>query len=308
MSPEEGFQNDLLRDALTAGLGGRPVELERLLCRAGAVLTPRPNMKLAAAFGAEMSAYAGKAARLLTRLAGDDAAPDTDRAFLPIAAAHGWAGRVRAHREVEEAWLALAHLAADERSPVRVGTLDALLSLGVREGGADELVERGLSWLRAESDAGAAGREARFGTAALVVEVLGDRRVLSRVRDGEPLLAYLSLALTEVTEAPRSAERSDARRRLLMSLPGALAAVIANPAMAERAQSWFAAECARADRTDVRHALSAAILALRSPAHGQSVIVIETLRGALQGSAKPLRDPSRLRPGTGRGKASRRTR
>ena len=36
--------------------------------------------------------------------------------------------------------------------------------------------------------------------------------------------------------------------------------------------------------------------------------VADSLRQTLAGSAKPLRDPTRLRPGTGRGKASRRTR
>src|SRR3954447_13859340 len=104
MSPSEfGFQSDAPRAALDRALAGRPAELERLLCRMGAVVTARPNLKLAAAFGAEMAAVAGPAARLLAHLGADDAAPDNDRVFLPLAAAAGWAGRIRAGRDVEAA-------------------------------------------------------------------------------------------------------------------------------------------------------------------------------------------------------------
>jgi len=299
---DEGFQSDALREALGQALAGKPAELERLLCRMGAVVTAKPNLKLAAAFGAEMAVWRGSAAPLLARLGGDDAAPDTDRAFLPIAAAHGWTGRVRAGREVQAAWAALAELAADERAPVRAGTLDALVALAARDGGADPLVEQARSWLDAED------REQRYGAAALVIEVLGDRRVLSRLRDREALLDYLSRTVAEFADAPRSADRSDARRRGLAALPRTLAAVIADANAGERAQRWLEAECTRADHPQVREALSNTIIALRAPAYGQSPAVVEALRKSLEGSAKPLRDPTRLRPGTGRGKASRRTR
>src|SRR5690349_11438439 len=103
-----GFHNPALKEALEAALAGRPGELERQLCRLGAVMTTRPNLRLAAAFGAEIAAFPGPAAPLLTHLGADDAAPDTDRAFLPIAAAHGWAGRILAGQELKAAWAALA--------------------------------------------------------------------------------------------------------------------------------------------------------------------------------------------------------
>src|SRR4051794_8947543 len=105
MSPAElGFQSEALQIALKDALAGRPAELERLLARMGAVVTAKPNLKLAQAFGAEMAALPGPTAKLLSRRGGDDAAPDTDQAFPPTAAAQGWAGRVRARREVEPAW------------------------------------------------------------------------------------------------------------------------------------------------------------------------------------------------------------
>jgi hypothetical protein len=301
MPPSEtGFQSEALAEALKDALSGRPAELERLLARMGAVVTAKPNLKLAAAFGAEMAARPGVTAPLLSRLGGDDAAPDTDRAFLPIAAAHGWAGRIRARREIEPAWAALFELAGDERAPVRVGTLDALLNLAVRD--ADELVARALSWMDSDD------RELRFGAAALMIEVLGDRRVLANVGRHEALLEYLSRAIAEASEAPRSASRSEGRTRLLAALPRTLAAVVADFAAGDEGPQWFQGECERADHTDVRRALSDTIVALRGPAFGQGSAVVDTLRRSLEGSAKPLRDPSRLRPGTGRGKASRRTR
>jgi hypothetical protein len=295
MALEEGFQSEALRAALASALAGKPAELERLLCRMGAVLSARPNLKLAAAFGAEMADAPPSAAKLLARLGEDDAAPDTDRAFLPIAAAHGWAARVRAGHDRALAWPALAELAADERAPVRLGARDALVTLGARD--ADELVARALSWLEQDD------RERRFGAAATAVEVLGERQVLAQINDRQALLDYLSQAIMAVARAPRSAERSDARRRLLLSLPSTLATVVSDTGWGERAAEWLRAECEAAVHEDVRRALSDAVVALRgSPA------VIEPIRRALVASAKPLRDPTRLRPGTGRGKSSRRIR
>jgi hypothetical protein len=301
MPPSDfGFQSDTLRAALKDALGGRPAELERLLARAGAVVTARPNLKLAAAFGAEMAALPGRTAPLLARLGGEEAAPDTDRAFLPIAAAHGWAGRVRAGREVEPAWAALFELAADERAPVRVGTLDALLGLGLRD--ADALVARARSWMEADD------RELRYGAAALVIECLGDRRVLAKVGRHEALLEYLSRVLAEVAEAPRSASRSEARARLLAGLPRTLAAAVADLSAGEEGKRWLEEECLRAQHPDLRRVLSDAVVSLNAPAFGQPGAVAESLRKALESSAKPLRDPTLVRPGTGRGKASRRIR
>jgi hypothetical protein len=247
-----------------------------------------------------MAALPGTVARLLTRLGADDAAPDTARVFLPIAAAHGWVGRLRAELDVEAAWAALAELAADERAPVRLGTLDALSAFALRPGTADALVGRALGWIDG------ADREQSLATAALVIEVLADRQVLSALGDPGPLLDYLSRAITAVADAPRSAERSDNRRRLLLSLPRTLAAVVVTFDRDDRGVDWLEAECREARRPDVREMLSSSVLKLRGKAQGQSSAVAQRLRSALEGSAKPPRDPTRKRPGTDRGKASRR--
>src|SRR5687768_6457762 len=101
---DEGLKSDALRAALDEAIAGRPARLEALLAQFGDVLRPRPNLKLAAAFGAEVGPRAGQVAPLLVRLGAEDAAPDTPRAFLPVAAAHGWTGRIRAHQDVDMAW------------------------------------------------------------------------------------------------------------------------------------------------------------------------------------------------------------
>ena len=298
----EGLKSEALLAALKDALQGSPERLEDLLARHGAMPGPKPNVKLAAAFGTELGSLPGNLAPLLNRLGGDDAAPDTARVFLPVAAAHGWAARIREGKEVDKGWSALAVLAADERGPVRVGTLDALVTLALRDGGADTMIERATPWLDEDE------RELCFGAAALVIEALGDGKVLAGVRDHDALLSYLSSAIDRVADAPRAAERSDGRRRVLTSLALGLANVVALVRTGDRGLHWFEAECERAKHPDVRAALSQALLKLANIPQAPAVSLVDTLRKKLEDSAKPLRDPSRVRPGTGRGRRSRNTR
>ena len=297
----EGLKSEALREALRMALAGKPAALEDMMCRQGGGNSPRPNLRLAAAFGAEMAALPGTVGPLLLRLGADDAAPDMPQVFLPIAAVYGWVGRLRAGMDIDRAWPALADLAADERAPVRLGALDALSSFALRAGGGDMLVSRALGWLDDED------RERRFGTAALVVEVVANRQVLAAIEDLPALLDYLTRAIATVAGASRSAERSDHRRRLLAALPATLAAVAVGLGGDQRGAAWLEAECREARHPEVREALSTAILRSRAnKVDGQSAAVIARLRAALEGSAKPPRDPTRKRPGTDRGKASRR--
>lgn len=288
-----------MQTALATALAGNVAPLEDLLCRYGGGADPRPNFRLAAAFGTEAESRSAVVTRLLARFAAEDAAPDTARVFLPIAAAHGWVGRLRAGVDQAQAWAALGALAADERVPVRQGTLDALVPYVLRRGGADELLANAEGWLD-DPD-----REISFGTAALVMEVFASRQALGAVGD-QRALAYLSRAIEAVATAPRSAERSDARRRLLLALPRTIAAAVVAFAGGDRGPAWLEEECARATLPDVREALSASLQKLRGQAEGASALLVERLRAALQASAKPLRDPTRKRPGTDRGRASRR--
>jgi hypothetical protein len=296
---QEGFRSEPLRAALAAALAGKVEPLEDLLRRHGDGHGARPNLRLAEAFGAEIAAQPGPAARLLDRLGANDAAPDTADVFLPIAAAHGWVGRLRAEREVGAAWAALVTLAGDERAPVRLGTLDALSSLAARPGGAAALLAQAIDWLELDD------REVRFGAAGVVVEVFADRQTLSAMADPETLLDYLSRTIAAIAGAPRAAERSDARRRLLLALPRTLAAVAAGFRAADRGAAWLEEECRNARHPDVRGALSKTVLTLADKSSGQGAALARRLRSAVEGSAKPPRDPTRIRRGAARGRASR---
>jgi hypothetical protein len=300
--PDDGLKSEALRAALQTALRGNTRELEQLLMRHGGLRGRGPNLKLAAAFGVEIARAPAGATKLLAQFAGDDAAPDTSRVFLPVAAAYGWTHLLRDGHEVEAAWQALAQLAGDERSPVRVGVLEALIELSLREGAADALIERASGWLEAED------RELAFSGAALVVEALGDQRVLTIVREHDRLLGYLSSVLDKIADAPRSAARSEGRRRALTSSAGTLAAVVALVRSGSRGFNWFAAECERATHPDVRAALSQALIKLTHGPHAPSGALVDSLRKTLEASAKPLRDAARVRPGTGRGRRTRMTR
>jgi hypothetical protein len=306
----EGLKSEALRAALAQALAGDSERLAELLARHGALPSPRPNLKLAQAFGTELSSLPGVAAPLLSQLCEFDTGDLDARAFLPIAAAHGWGGRIRAGREIGPAWAALQELSADPRGPVRLGTLDALVGLAAREGGADELVRQALDWLesadlRGSGRAHGEDRELCFGAAALVVEALGQSRALSGLRDVEGLLAYLSALLERIGSAPRAAERSEGRRRVLTSLASALPVVVSTLRAGERGNTWFLAECERAAHPDLRRMLSDCIVKLHAQG-GQAGAA--PLRQALEASAKPVRDPTLKRKGTGRGKQTRRTR
>jgi hypothetical protein len=306
--PADGLKSDALRASLAAALAGRPADLEAWLSRYGAGAEQKPNLRLAAALGGELAATTagGRAVeRLLTRLADNDAAPDTPEVFMPIAAAYGWVSRLGAAeddgdpRGVATAWIALGQLAGDERAPVRIGAREALRTLTLRPGGADDLLRAAIDWLEIEDS------EARWGTAGVVLELLADRHAVATLDGVEPLLAYVSRVIDEVVTAPRSAERSDGRRRLLMAISGAGAAIAAHLRGGDRGPAWLEATCVEARHPDVRAALSSAILTLRKIATGPGPAVVQRLRQALEGSAKPPRDPTRIRPGTGRGRESR---
>jgi hypothetical protein len=300
----EGLRNEALRAALGAALAGKSATLEDLLSRLGRGESPRPNLRLAAAFGAELAASPAEPAavvRLLARLGDVEADADEPRVFLPVAAAHGWVALLESGREPDRAWAALAELAADGRTPVRLGALDALAALAVRREGrrADTLVARAGEWLEHED------REVQFGAAAVVVEAFAEPRALAALADPEAFLDYLSRASEAVAGAPRAAARSDARRRLLLSLPRTLGAVVSHLTRDDLGPGWLEAECARARHPDVREALSNTLVRFASRGADPGAVVTQRLRAALEGSAKPPRDPTRRRPGAARGKASR---
>lgn len=261
---DDGIHSEPLRAALAAALAGKPERLEELLCRFGGGPDRRPNLRLAAALGADLSALPdsamSSAAGLLDRFGGDEAAPDSPRVFLPMAAAHGWVALLRANRDTHRAWEAVGGLAADERTPVRLAVIDALTTFAVTHpSGARALVDHALGWLDADD------RDARFAAAALVIDVLGERQVGAALRDHHPqLLAYLGRVLEEITGAPRAAERLESRRRLLSALPNSLATAVVAASTGDLGPAWMESVCDQTTHPDVREALSDTLVRLRS--------------------------------------------
>lgn len=293
----EGFRNDALRAALRTAIGGKRAALEELLTRHGGVHGPAPNFKLAIAFGAEVALVSDSPDRLLTALGDDPSPAESPRAFLPVAAAHGWAALAREGRDTESAWAALLELAVDSRRPVRLGVVHALCELSAHDEAADAQVARALEWLEVDD------QEVRLAASAVALEVLSDAHVLGAVRDDERFLAYVSRAVDALSNATRAASRLEGRRRMLTSLTAVCVATVRQLRAADRGSNWMAAECVRATHPDVRAALSRALLALAKSNVPRGTV--ERLRKALEGSAKPLRDASRVRPGTGRGRKTR---
>ena len=158
---------------------------------------------------------------------------------------------------------------------------------------------RATDWLEIED------REIRFGAAAVVIEVFAGRQALAALSNPEALLDYLSRAIAEIVGASRAAERSDARRRLLLALPRTLSAVVVAFGAGHRGRELAGGRVPQRRHPDLREALSNTILALGDKASGQGAALAQQLRTVLEGSAKPPRDPTRKRPGAARGKSSR---
>ncbi|WP_157068920.1 hypothetical protein [Sandaracinus amylolyticus] len=293
--PISGLKSEDLRAALADALAGREQRLGELLARHGGLPGPTPNLALAAAFGEAIGTEGKGARRVLATFAADPAKADDARVFLAIAASYGYAARLDA--DARDAWNGVFELTADDRAPVRIGLIAALGAWAARAPGrVDRLVAEADGWL-AHDD-----RDHRYASAALVLDVIAETRAIDGAEDRPALLAWIERTIEEVRDAPRAAERSPARRRIVASLPGALAHV----AIAMRGEpdgiEWLRVRCTEATHPDVRAAIEQAIEKLRRGAGAQSSATIDMLRAALASSAKPPRDPSRIREGTGRGK------
>lgn len=294
----EGLGSADLKRMLDQALAGRPKDLAFWLARLSGMPSSRPNLALAQGFGAEAAVHGDKALAVLRAFGENDAAPDTAEVFLPMAAAHGYAQLVIRERAARASWAALFALAADERAPVRISTGAALIEVAAKKG-ADGLVSEAEGWLVHED------RELRWGSLSVVCDVLSERRALDALTDRARWLALLTQILDDVGDAPRAAERSDARRRLLAALPAPIALATQAFRGEPSGVAWLEGECRRAKQVDVRNALDHALERLRKRGASEKVETLEALAAALDSSAKPPRDPARIREGTGRGKKHR---
>ncbi len=290
---QPGLKSEALRQALAQAMRGRLDDLQRLLAFHGNMPSSRPNLELGAAFGVEVASQTRDVTRLLTVLTNTNTKADTVDVFVPIAAAYGWVALVQVSSDNQVAWNALHELLADERAPVRLGVADALVRLCAHPGKADYLLSQALRWMDEDHE------DPQLGAMAIIAEIFAKKATIARLADKSVLREYLSRALATVADAPRSASRGDAYRRLLTALPRGIAACVASAGSsgpsAQASLAWLKNECTNARGEPERNLLSEAITPLRAPSHGQSAGSIDALSAALAAGAKPPRDPTRIR-------------
>ena len=298
----EGLRSEELREALDAALAGRTDTLDALLARVGGLPSPRPNVRLAAAFGEEAAGRPQKALwPLLRHLAEHPASDEVAEVFLPIAAAFTLVSLAqREGREPRELDLMLFTVASDDRVSVIRGVVVALTGLATQPAnGADSFVRRADEWMLYDDD-----RERQFAACASVLEVLADANVLSAIQDADALLAYLGRALALAADASRAAERSPGRRRLLTNISRTVSSAVP---IVRGTHAWLLDACSDARRGDIRDALDRAIRGLRHSKLGRADVA--ALHDALEASKKPPRDPTRTNEqARGRGRKARRKR
>lgn len=292
------LKSDDLKRALAEAVAGQTKRFEALCAFHSGLPGPKPALPLAQAIG-EAIAAEPRAGQVLRRFAEHDAAPDTALVFLPIIAAHAYTARLRAHLDHADAWRAMALLAADEREPVRRGTVHALAALARVPHGADALVRAMDGWTWEED------REVRWGSIAVGLDSIGEARAEGTLGERALLLETVSKLAADLADAPRAAERVDARRRALGALGDAAARITASRGEPD-GPTWLVTELEKARHPDLRKAFERTLERLRSRGDAQKSEVLVKLDVALASSAKPPRDPDRIRDDLrGRGKKHR---
>lgn len=289
------LKSDELRRAAQQALDGSSDRFLRMLAFHSGLPGPKPNLRLAEVVG-EALAGEPRAAAVVTKMADELAAPDTAEAFLPVVAAHVFCAKLQRGIEPELAWKALAELAADERAPVRQGTEHALLLLAKR-GHGDAMVKALSGWLAHPK------RDVRWGAAATVLDALASERAMDAIGERQALLDTLGWIIADVVDAPRAAERSDGRRRVLAALAAVSAAVAATFRAQPDGTEWLKGQMASAHHPDLRRAFDEAIERLKKRGGAEKVATLTELGDALASSAKPDRHAARRQLGmTSRGK------
>lgn len=289
------LKSDELRRAAEQALSGAPARFLSMLAFHSGLPGPKPNLRLAEVVG-EALAGEPRAAPVVVKMAEEIAAPDTAEVFLPVVAAHVLAARVQRGLDADAAFAALAELAADERAPVRQGTEHALRLLGKR-GHGDALVEALGRWLEHDK------RDVRWGAAATMLDALAAERAMEGLAERQALLDTLCWIIADVVDAPRAAERSEGRRRLLAALTAISAAVAGTFRTRPDGAEWLRDRMASAHHPELRHAFEGAIERLKKRGGAEKVATLTELGEALAASAKPDRHAARRQEGmTSRGK------
>lgn len=253
--------------------GGGMADLLDALDRGSNLPGTRPNLDLARAVGVALASRRGKADAIVRSLLGEP-----QKEYPVIVAAHALAQRAVAGVDARGALADLHELAGDARHLIRLGVSSALRSF-IAAGG-EAAVRELATWTDG------------YLHAHVVLEALADRELLARLPSGEEVLARLEEAFRLADDSPRSAERSQGLRSLRGSLPAQIAVIAAR---FPEAVAWVQARTA-SKRPETREVVDQAIIALRKT--GLRNAEAARLHQALDASAKPPRDPSRIVQGT----------
>lgn len=247
-------------------------ELFEQLERGSGLPGVRPNLELARAVGAAIAARGRKADGVLRALAA------AEEEYPRVVAAEAFAARRAANVDAKGSMASLQELAEDGRHHVRAGVIDAIRALVEAIG--DEAVAELAAWTDGYLQAHAA------------LEALAERTLLSRVHDTAGVLARLDEAFDLADASPRSAERSQGMRLLRQGMP---AQIVVFAARLPETLDWLKGK-AQAKRPETREVVASAIAKLRKSSLSDADAA--RLGEALDKSAKPPRDPSRIVHGT----------
>jgi hypothetical protein len=251
---------------------GETAELFELLARSSGLPGPRPNLELARAMGLAIARHAGRADRLLRSLL------DAQAEFPRIVGALALGARSLAGVDPRGALAALEQLAEDPRHLVRTGVVAALrlriAALG--EAAVAELATWTDGYLQAH----------------VALSALSDRAILDALPAHAPVLARLEEAFALADAAPRAADRSQGVRALRSGLP---AQITAFAARFPETLAWLE-RAARAERPETRAVVADTIRTLHKARLSDADA--SRLTAALEASAPPPRDPSRIVRGT----------
>ena len=268
------LKNPRIEAALEKAIeGGGTADLFEQLARGSGLPGLRPNMELARAVGLAMAAKGRKSDAVLKALA---AAEDE---YPKVVAAAALAARRAAKFDTRGSMEGLQVLVEEGTNHhVRAGVVAALRWL--LESLGDEVVADLAAWTDG------------YLQAHVALEALADRTLLARLKDKEGVFSRLEEAFELADASPRSAERSQGMRLLRQGLPGQIAVFAGR---FPEVLGWLE-EKAGAKRPETREVVANAIAKLRKASLSDAGAA--GLSAALEKSAKPPRDPSRIVQGT----------
>lgn len=252
--------------------GGGMADLFEQLSRGSGLPGIRPNLELARAVGIAMAAKGRKADAVLRALG------STEDEYPRVVAAAALAARRAAKVDPKGAMEGLQVLVEDGTHHVRAGVVAALRWL------IEALGDEAVADLAAWTDG--------YMQAHVALEALADRTLLARLKDKEAVLSRLDEAFELADASPRSAERSQGMRTLRQGMPGQIAVFAGR---FPEVLGWLEKK-AGAKRPETREVVANAIAKLRKGSLSNAGAA--ELSAALEKSAKPPRDPSRIVQGT----------